>query len=125
MLRSRGKPTELEMKLMFEVAMIADDIPHNLSCDICYHTYDQTTRLPLQLDCGHTYCKACLLQARSSDCPTCRTRLGRNVSALRPNYALLQLALATCSVDAGAARASSQVRLCARCDFGYCAIIHR
>lgn len=98
--------------------MIADDIPHNLSCDICYHTYDQTVRLPLQLDCGHTYCKSCLLQARSGDCPTCRTRLSRNVSLLRPNYALLQLALATCTVDTGIARATPQVRVsnidCAR-----------
>ena len=33
------------------------------TCSICSERYDENDHLPLMLECGHTYCRKCLLTA--------------------------------------------------------------
>ena len=44
-----------------------------LSCCICECEYNREDKKPLMLKCGHSYCKACLLQVKESRslCPHC------------------------------------------------------
>ena len=41
------------------------------------------------LDCGHTFCKSCLIRGNIVACPTCRATMTKPVSQLRPNYGVL------------------------------------
>ena len=44
-------------------------------CGSCGNSFDQAEKLPLLMSCGHTFCKACLLQLYVNDsiliCPNC------------------------------------------------------
>ncbi|PKA62632.1 E3 ubiquitin-protein ligase KEG [Apostasia shenzhenica] len=68
-------------------------------CSVCHLRYNEDERVPLLLDCGHGFCKACLSRmfAASADttlsCPRCRhpTVVGNSVHALRKNFPILSL----------------------------------
>ena len=61
-----------------------------LSCALCFERYNDKERLPICLDCGHTFCKGCLIRGNIVACPTCRATMTKPVSQrLRPNYVVL------------------------------------
>ncbi|XP_047316701.1 E3 ubiquitin-protein ligase KEG-like [Impatiens glandulifera] len=70
-----------------------------LSCSICQTNYDESQRVPLTLQCGHSFCKLCLSRLFSStpstavSCPGCRhvSAVGNSISALPKNFPLLSL----------------------------------
>ncbi|XP_057479281.1 E3 ubiquitin-protein ligase KEG-like [Actinidia eriantha] len=70
-----------------------------LTCSICHANYDDDQSAPLMLQCGHCFCKQCLLRIFSASpstalpCPECRrvSVVGNSVSALPKNFPLLSL----------------------------------
>ena len=47
----------------------------DITCPICYGTYNDKDKIPRILHCGHTFCQICLMDLRTSNiltCPTCR-----------------------------------------------------
>lgn len=68
---------------------------NDFCCNICEEHYDSTFREPLILQCGHTFCAACLssIFARGNYvCPEDRGALTINrLSDLPKNYALLRM----------------------------------
>ena len=64
-------------------------------CDICFEEYNDHNRLPVQLHCGHTFCKNCLLdlKARHSilECPHDRTEETRDILQISRNYLVLDM----------------------------------
>ena len=60
-----------------------------LSCALCFERYNDKEQLPIGMDCGHTFCKGCLIRGNIVACPTCRTTMTKPVSQLRPNYGVL------------------------------------
>ncbi|GFZ20620.1 protein kinases;ubiquitin-protein ligase [Actinidia rufa] len=83
-MKTKNKPTTM--------AMI-------LTCSICQGNYDDDQSAPLTLQCGHCFCKQCLLRIFSASpsttlpCPECRhvSVVGNTVSSLPKNFALLSL----------------------------------
>ena len=63
-----------------------------LWCSLCSEPFDDKERVPILLDCAHSYCKLCLRTSHSrlKTCPTCRAQVTRSTSQQRPNYALIQ-----------------------------------
>ena len=57
-----------------------------MECPSCYELYDETTKIPRNLFCGHTYCEYCLNQlllvTKKIECPVCRMKLDLT---LKPN----------------------------------------
>ena len=54
-----------------------DPTPLNMTCNICFETYDSNQHKPIMYGCGHTICLACLLQlprdaAGRRKCQSCR-----------------------------------------------------
>eukprot|EP00249_Psilotum_nudum_P023910 c29025_g1_i1 orf=417-5300(+) len=69
------------------------------TCSVCQMTYNEDDRVPMMLQCGHSFCKECLAHMFevSTDhtilCPRCRqpSKVGNSVEALRKNFAMLSL----------------------------------
>ncbi|KGN48095.1 E3 ubiquitin-protein ligase KEG [Cucumis sativus] len=70
------------------------------SCSICRIHFDEDSRSPLLLQCGHTFCKHCLSQIiaptspkPSLTCPKCRhvSTIGNSVLSLPKNFAILPM----------------------------------
>lgn len=55
-----------------------------LVCGVCFEEYDEGTNTPVMLPCGHTLCKACVLELRA--CPYDRSVLPLERSRLPTNY---------------------------------------
>lgn len=57
---------------------------HAFECGICASTFNNKGRQPLLLECGHTFCKDCLVHRLGPQrcCPYCRQELRRDVGAL-------------------------------------------
>ena len=54
--------------------------------------YSRPHRVPVQLPCGHSFCKPCLKRletTRSRNCSVCRRPIRVKISDLADNYALL------------------------------------
>lgn len=64
-----------------------------MECETCSLQFDLGTRAPLVLQCGHTFCKACITrntETRGSvQCPKDRSVDSRQVSQLPRNFALV------------------------------------
>lgn len=43
----------------------------------------------VSLECGHSFCRGCLMKLCSKVCPTCRAPFHANAKKLAPNYALM------------------------------------
>lgn len=65
-----------------------------LECGVCFERFSND-RVPLILDCGHTYCSVCLSKMLSLTgevaCPVDRTLYLRPMSDLKRNISLLQI----------------------------------
>lgn len=68
-----------------------------MTCSVCLKVYQQGTRDPLVLPCGHTFCRVCITAVHSTSggnviCPTCRRDSGVvDVSKLPICYPLVGL----------------------------------
>mmetsp|Transcript_8611 Transcript_8611/g.16886 ORF Transcript_8611/g.16886 Transcript_8611/m.16886 type:complete len:336 (+) Transcript_8611:700-1707(+) len=63
----------------------------HLKCVICFEKYDAEARRPLMLQCGHSFCKDCLVRIDNHvaiTCPSCRLDDHRSIDRLPVNYAL-------------------------------------
>lgn len=56
-------------------------IIEHLECCICQSTFKD----PVITQCGHTYCKLCLLRwmYKNNTCPLCKTEIPKNYSFIR------------------------------------------
>ncbi|XP_057827234.1 E3 ubiquitin-protein ligase KEG isoform X2 [Cryptomeria japonica] len=69
------------------------------SCSVCQMTYNEEDRVPMMLQCGHSFCKECLSHMFSVSidntlpCPRCRqlSKVGNSVEGLRKNFAMISL----------------------------------
>lgn len=53
-------------------------------------TYNDSSCVPVTLsNCGHTWCRSCLVGLHSSLCPSCRTPIPSPIDQLKPSYALM------------------------------------
>lgn len=62
-----------------------------LQCPICTNDFDEHTRQPISLGCGHTMCISCLSKLPRTQCPFDQAIVDTDISKLPYNYALLQL----------------------------------
>ncbi|XP_064103882.1 uncharacterized protein LOC135213700 isoform X2 [Macrobrachium nipponense] len=65
-----------------------------LCCEICTQPYNNQERRPTLLpDCGHTFCKECLIKSRrrNHSCPTCRKICYTDIERLPTNYSILDI----------------------------------
>ncbi|XP_011299638.1 roquin-1 isoform X2 [Fopius arisanus] len=62
-----------------------------LSCPVCCHDFDSTTRGPISLGCGHTICQTCLANLHRKQCPFDQNAIKTEIERLPLNEALLQL----------------------------------
>ena len=66
-----------------------------LCCSICEENYDSSTREPLMLPCGHTFCSVCLKSLLSTStlfCPEDRSQISiTSLSELPKNFSLLRM----------------------------------
>ena len=68
-----------------------------MECPSCYEYFDADSRVPRNLQCGHTFCEVCLVkieQQRLTFCPLCKTGLQKPFKAkkLPKNYLALEYA---------------------------------
>lgn len=77
---------------------------------MCALTYDDNTRQPFFLDCGHTFCKPCIektIKFLNSTCPTCREPFdGDRVFACSKNLNVLDF------IAIQEKKAKSSARMC-------------
>ena len=62
-----------------------------LQCPICTNDFDEHSRQPISLGCGHTVCVSCLSKLPKTQCPFDQAIVETDISKLPYNYALLQL----------------------------------
>ena len=59
-------------------------------CGICLDTFDAVDKKPVVLQCGHTVCKLCVVQMKSTasqkQCPFCKKPNTAKVEDLPINY---------------------------------------
>ncbi|CAH3170574.1 unnamed protein product [Porites evermanni] len=65
-------------------------------CSICFEHYNDQSKCPRLLSCGHSFCSSCLerlLHGNTIDCPTCRNlgAVPTGVEGLLKNFALLDI----------------------------------
>lgn len=72
-----------------------DPLRDIMCCDVCGLHYNKDDRKPIILpDCGHTFCRRCLITASRNmelRCPTCRRGCRVPAEHLPPNYTVLSL----------------------------------
>ena len=63
-----------------------------LWCSICAEPFNDRDRVPILLQCAHTFCKLCLQTSHSGlkACPTCRAQVSGPITSMKPNFALIQ-----------------------------------
>jgi hypothetical protein len=67
-----------------------------MECVVCSEAFDESSRKPLGLPCGHTFCRTCIdgISTRQGGpegfpCPDCRTLC--TLASARPNFGLLSV----------------------------------
>ena len=65
-------------------------------CSICYEHYNDQSKCPRLLSCGHSFCSRCLerlLRGNTINCPKCRNPVAvpSGVHGLLKNFALLDI----------------------------------
>ena len=69
-----------------------------MECPSCYEYFDDISRIPRNLNCGHTFCEECLCkieEQKMTFCPICRTALNKPFKAkkLPKNFIALDYAV--------------------------------
>lgn len=62
-----------------------------LQCPICLQLFNDVSRLPVSLGCGHTVCKSCLSNLQRRQCQFCSSPITTDIEKLPVNHALLVL----------------------------------
>jgi hypothetical protein len=63
----------------------------------CNYKFDLNLRLPLVLECGHTFCKTCLelnsklYQGKIKTCTVCFTSIDKHFDAINPNNMVIRI----------------------------------
>ena len=65
-------------------------------CSICFECYNDQSKCPRMLSCGHSFCSCCLerlLRGNTIGCPKCRNPVAvpPGVHGLLKNFALLDI----------------------------------
>ncbi|KAK3931720.1 Roquin-1 [Frankliniella fusca] len=81
-------------------------------CDICFETFNELTRTPKMVPCGHTVCFKCLQEIGRNKCPTCRAPFRGAFNSLPNNHSLLRL---IASRRSGAGRPPPPLSWCFSC----------
>lgn len=88
-----------------------------VTCAVCLKVYQQGTRDPLVLPCGHTFCRECLAAvhniSRGILCPNCRRNANiSDVSKLPICYSLVSLSFSYSEIKVNTTiRVSSTARM--------------
>ncbi|TFK36274.1 hypothetical protein BDQ12DRAFT_610198 [Crucibulum laeve] len=48
------------------------------ACDVCLDGYDNDTKLPYSIQCGHVFCSQCIPSLPRDTCPICRASFSRS-----------------------------------------------
>jgi hypothetical protein len=87
---------------------MSDDI---LACPICLERFNETQHSPLILECGHTFCKECIISLQNNKrdlrCPQCKRIESRPVDKLPKNYIISNVSIKTADL---ARRTSDNLR---------------
>ena len=86
-------------------------------CSICFEHYNDESKCPRLLSCGHSFCSSCLerlLHGNTIDCPTCRNpgAVPTGVEGLLKNFALLDLVNDTPKENVGSNTGSHDCEAC-------------
>ena len=86
-------------------------------CSICFEHYNDESKCPRLLSCGHSFCSSCLerlLHGNTIDCPTCRNlgTVPTGVEGLLKNFALLDLVNDTPKENVGSNTGSHDCEAC-------------
>ena len=92
-------------------------------CSICYEHYNDQSKCPRLLSCGHSFCSRCLerlLRGNTIDCPKCRNPVvvPSGVDGLLKNFALLDIVNETAPKQNTGTKGSHD---CEACDEKHCA----
>ena len=92
-------------------------------CSICYEHYNEQSKCPRLLSCGHSFCSRCLerlLRGNTIDCPKCRNPVvvPSGVDGLLKNFALLDIVNETAPKQNTGTKGSHD---CEACDEKHCA----
>lgn len=85
-----------------EPSICAKPIPVSLieslcQCQVCYMTFNETTRIAQLLHCGHTFCQECIgnIQKYGNsahlECPTCRAETKCDSADIAPNFLAMEI----------------------------------
>ena len=88
-------------------------------CSICFEHYNDESKCPRLLSCGHSFCSSCLerlLHGNTIDCPTCRNpgSVPTGVEGLLKNFALLDIVNDTPRENVGVIQAHMIAKLVMR-----------
>ena len=86
-------------------------------CSICFEHYNDQSKCPRLLSCGHSFCSSCLerlLHGNTIDCPTCRNpdAVPTGVDGLLTNFALLDIVNDTPKENVGSNTGSHDCEAC-------------
>ena len=86
-------------------------------CSICFEHYNDESKCPRLLSCGHSFCSSCLerlLHGNTIDCPTCRNpgSVPTGVEGLLKNFALLDIVNDTPKENVGSNTGSHDCEAC-------------
>jgi hypothetical protein len=66
-----------------------------MDCPSCMELFDEKQHLPLNFECGHSYCNKCVTRMINEfnlkNCPECRVPISTNLKDLTPNLTILQI----------------------------------
>ena len=86
-------------------------------CSICFEHYNDQSKCPRLLSCGHSFCSSCLerlLHGNTIDCPTCRNpgAIPTGMEGLLKNFALLEIVSDTPKENVGSNTGSHDCEAC-------------
>ncbi|XP_050738587.1 E3 ubiquitin-protein ligase TRIM17-like isoform X1 [Eriocheir sinensis] len=101
-----------------------------VTCSVCFRVYQQGTRDPLVLPCGHTFCRVCVnavhdISGGSLPCPTCRSKASiSDVSKLPICYPLVGLSSSYSEIKFGSCTIHEEEQRfwCTECELALCSL---
>ena len=90
-------------------------------CSICFEHYNDQSKCPRMLSCGHSFCQICLerlLHGNTIDCPKCRNPVAvpSGVQDLSKNFALLDIVNETAPKQDAGNTGHTGTHECEACD---------
>ena len=90
-------------------------------CSICFEGYNDQSKCPRLLSCGHSFCSCCLerlLRGNTIDCPKCRNPVAvpSGVQGLSKNFALLDIVNETAPKQDSGNTGHTGTHECEACD---------